>query len=394
MPHFVNVICKQEEYMGNQSLYFEIFGCCIEFGWNVLNTLGAHAKSLGAKKALIVTDEGVVSIGIPERVSSVLKKAGIESVTFKDVFPNPTDMNVQNGVNAYKAESCDLIIGVGGGSPMDAAKGIRVLVSHTAPLEQYFGLKGAEKIINPMPSLIAIPTTSGTGSETSRGAVITDTDRNTKCLLRSGMPTLALVDPEVTIGMPPHLTAATGMDAMSHHIEAFLSPQYHPVAEAIAQEGIRLVADNIIAAVENRQNRKARTNMGMASTMGSLAFQKGLGVTHSLAHQLSTEYDVHHGVANAILLPHTMEFNRAVAEEKLTCIAFAMGGKSPSPEAAIQAIAQLIERAGLPTKLSEVNVVEAGIPIMARNAMEDWCYLNNPRPCSQSEMAMLFRKAL
>lgn len=380
--------------MGNQNLYFEIFGSCIEFGWDALNTLGEHAKSHGAKKALIVTDEGVVSIGIPERVSSVLKKAGIESMTFKDVSPNPTDINVQNGANAYKAESCDLIIGVGGGSPVDAAKGVRVLASHTGPLKQYFGFDGAEKIVNPMPSLIAIPTTSGTGAETSRGAIITDTDRNTKCLLRSGMPSLALVDPELTIDMPPHLTAATGMDAMSHHIEAFLSPQYHPVAEAIAQEGIRLVADNICEAAENGQNRKARINMAMASTTGSLAFQKGLGVTHSLAHQLSTEYDVHHGVANAILLPHTMEFNREVAEEKLIRIARAMGEKSPSPETAIQAMARLIERVGLPTKLSEVNVVEAGIPVMSGNAMDDWAHLNNPRPCNESEMAMLFRKAL
>lgn len=380
--------------MGNQNLYFEIFGGCIEFGWDALNTLGRHAKSHGAKKALIVTDEGVVSIGIPERVSSVLKKAGIESMIFKDISPNPTDINVRNGANAYKAESCDLIIGVGGGSPMDAAKGVQVLASHTGPLKQYFGLDGAEKIVNPMPSLIAISTTSGTGAETSRGAVITDTERNTKCLLRSGMPSLALVDPELTIDMPPDLTAATGMDAMSHHIEAFLSPQYHPVAEAIAYDGIRLVADHICEAVENGQNRKARTNMAMASTTGSLAFQKGLGVTHSLAHQLSTEYDVHHGVANAILLPHTMEFNREVAEEKLIRIALAMGERSPSPETAIQAMAKLIERVGLPTKLSEVNVVEAGIPVMAGNAMGDWAHLNNPRPCNESEMAMLFRNAL
>jgi alcohol dehydrogenase class IV len=380
--------------MGNQNVYFEVFGCCIEFGWQSLNTLVGHVKRFGAKKALIVTDEGVASIGIPERISSALVNAGIDTVTFKDILPNPSDKNVQNGADAYKAESCDLIIGVGGGSPMDAARAMRVLVSHSGPLHEYYGAQGAEKIINPLPPFVAIPTTSGTGSETSGGAIITNTASNTKCVVRGGFSTLALVDPELTIGMPSHLTAATGMDALSHHIEALLSHQYHPAAEGIALEGIRLVAENMIDAVENGQNREARTNMAMASTMGSLAFRKGLGVTHSLAHQLSTEYDVHHGVANAILLPHTMAFNREVAEAKLTRIAFAMGEKSPTPEGAIQAVDRLNKSAGLPTKLSEVNVVEAGIPIMARNAMDDWCHANNPRPCSESDMAMLFRKAL
>lgn len=385
---------QKEEEMADENLYFEIFGCRVEFGWNALITLGAHAESFGSKQALIVTDEGVHEIGVAERVSDVLAEAGIESLIFKEVFPNPTDMNVRKGVEAYDGGSCDLIVGLGGGSPMDAAKGIRVLASHTEPLQQYFGLQGAERIINPMPPLIAIPTTSGTGSETSRGAVITDTERNVKCLLRAGVPSLALVDPELTVDMPPHLTASTGMDAFSHHIEAFLSSRYHPVAEALSYEGIRLVAEKIVAAVEDGKNRDARVNMAMASTMGALAFQKGLGVTHSLAHQLSTEYDVHHGLANAILLPHTMEFNRGVTEEKLTRIAFAMGEASPSPEAAIRAVARLNERLRLPKKLSEVNVVEAGIAIMARNAMEDWCHLNNPRPCTESDMAMLFKKAL
>lgn len=380
--------------MEDQELYFEVFGCRIKFGWNALDTLGSHANNFGAKKALIVTDEGVFSVGIPERVSSILKKGGVESVIFKDISPNPTDMNVQKGARTYKEESCDLIIGVGGGSPLDAAKGIAVLASHKGPLHQYFGFKGQEKIINPMPPFVLIPTTSGTGAEASRGAIITDTERNIKCRLGAGMPSLALVDPYLTIGLPPYLTAATGIDALSHNIEAFLSPRYHPVAEAIAYEGIHLVTENLMTAVENGKDRRARTNMAMASTMGALAFQKGLGVTHSLAHQLSPEYGVHHGVANAILLPHTMEFNREVTDEKLTRISLAMGETSPSPDTAIQAVARLSQKAGLPMKLSEVNVLESGISKMARNAMEDWCHVNNPRPCTESDMDMLFHKAI
>lgn len=380
--------------MQNQTISFEIFGVSVEFGWNALKTLGKHAVDFASKRALIVTDGGVTSLGIPEKVADVLKNENVDSVIFKDVSSNPTDLNVQEGLKIFEAESCDLIIGVGGGSPMDAAKGIRVLVSHPEPLHQYFGLKGAEKIVHNMPALIEIPTTSGSGSETSMGAVITDTKRNVKSVLPSGMPSLALVDPALTVDMPAHLTAATGMDALSHSIEALLSPQYHPAAEAIAFEGIRLVAENLLTAVADGKNRQARTDMAMASSMGALAFQKGLGVTHSLSHQLSAEYDVHHGLANAILLPHTMAFNLEAAREKMTRIAFAMGEMSPSPELAIKAVAQLNEKIGLPTTLSKVNVLEDGIPLMARNAMEDWCHLNNPLPCTEEDMKMLYLKAL
>jgi alcohol dehydrogenase class IV len=251
-----------------------------------------------------------------------------------------------------------------------------------------------EKIVHPMPPVIAIPTTSGTGSEVSRGAMITDTKRNVKELLRAGAPSLALVDPELALGMPPHLTASTGMDALSHNIETFLSPRFHPVADGIACEGIRLVGENLVAAVEDGKNQKARMLMAMASTLGALAFQKGTGTTHALAHQLSPEFGVPHGVAIAIMLPHVMEFNRDVAREKLARIAFAMGEKSPAPEGAIQAVDRLRQKVGLPGKLSEVKVVEKGIPLMAQHAMEDPTRLTNPRPCTENDMATLYRKAL
>jgi alcohol dehydrogenase class IV len=380
--------------MSDPQLYFEVFGSRVEFGWGALNTLGNHAARFAARRALVVTDADVANLGIPEQVAAVLKASGIESVVFKEVAPNPTDLNVAAGTTIFREAGCDLIVGVGGGSPMDAAKGIAVLAAHPAPLKTYYGLEGAAKITAPLPPLFAIPTTAGTGSETSRGAVITDTERKVKCLLRPGMPALALVDPSLTVDMPPRLTAATGMDALSHNIEAFLSPRYHPAAEAIALEGIRLVAENLAAAFEGGQNRTARTQMAMASSLGALAFQKGLGVTHSLSHQLSSEYGVHHGLGNAILLPHTMAYNLEAAQDKMTRIAFAMGATSPSPQAAVDAVAHLVDRVGLPARLSEVGVSRAGIAAMARNALEDWCHLTNPRPCKEADMRTIYQQAM
>lgn len=380
--------------MSDKSVFFEIFGVQIKFGWNSLSTLGQDAGAYHAKRALIVTDSGVAAAGIPEQITAALKSADIDSVIFDGVSENPTDTNVEIGTKQFKDASCDLIIGLGGGSPMDAAKGIRVLASHPEPLHRYLGLKGAENIVNPMSPLIDIPTTSGTGSETSRGAVITDTEQRIKCVLRSGMPSLALVDPALTVSMPPQLTASTGMDALSHCIEAYLSPQYHPAAEAVAFEGIRLVGENLVDAVEDGNNQQARIQMAMASSMGALAFQKGLGATHSLSHQLSTEYNIHHGVANALLLPHTMAFNLDMTKDKMRRIAFAMGEKSQTPEAAVTAVTNLNKRIGLPERLSELGVSEDGIPLMARNAMADWCHPNNPRPCTEEDMKTLFLNAM
>ncbi len=380
--------------MAEKALFFEIFGAKVEFGWNALGTLGKHVRRFDARKALLVTDRGVAAAGIPERVAAELEAADVASVLFEEVSPNPTDIDVREGFKRYREAGCDIIIGVGGGSPMDAAKGIRVLASHPEPLHLYLGLKGAEKIVNPMPPIIEIPTTSGTGSETSRGAVITDTGRRIKCVLRSGMASLALVDPALTTGMPPELTASTGMDALSHNIEAYLSPQYHPAAEAVAFEGIRLIAEYLLNAVRQGSERESRTQMAMASSMGALAFQKGLGATHSLSHQLSAEFGIHHGLANALLLPHTMAFNLEAAREKLRRIAFAMGEASPTPESAISAVKNLNRKIGLPATLSEVGITEERIPLMARNAMADWCHPNNPRPCTEEDMKRIYRAAL
>jgi 4-hydroxybutyrate dehydrogenase len=377
--------------MNDKNILFEAFGVKVEFGWGSLKTLSKYVMEYGSKKVLIVSDNGVSRLGILDQITRLLESSGMGVERFYDVSANPSDHDVEKGSQLYMASNCDLIIGVGGGSPMDAAKGIRVLVSHPAPLDQYYGLNGAEKIIRAMPPLIEIPTTAGTGSETSRGAVITNSKANVKCLLRAGMPSLALVDPSLTIGMPSHLTASTGMDALSHNIEAFLSNLYHPVAEAIAYEGIRLVAKNIIAAVENGRDTDARINMAMASSMGALAFQKGLGVTHSLSHQLSTELDIHHGVANAMLLPHTIAFNLDTVKDKMVRLAIALGAENARPEAAIEEVVKLNMKIGIPERLPE-NVPEEIIARMAQNAMKDWCHPRNPRPCTEKDMKALYRQ--
>jgi 1,3-propanediol dehydrogenase len=304
-----------------------------------------------------------------------------------------------DGVQLFKKTGCNAVLGVGGGSPLDASKAIQVMVAHPGEIHEYFGVAAASKISLPRPYLIAIPTTSGTGSEVSRGAVITSTKTNTKSLIRTGPSSLAIVDPEMTLTMPPFLTAATGMDALSHHIEARVSNQYQPVCSALALEGIRLVGQSLRKAVEMGNDLDARLDMAVASMTGALAFQKGLGAVHSLAHQLSTEADVHHGVANSIMLPHVMRYNLLQSQEELALIAKALGAKIDSrstadaAEQACLAVSRLASEIGLPQRLGEVGVKESQIPAMAEKAMTDWCHPFNPRSCSKSDMVALYQAA-
>jgi alcohol dehydrogenase class IV len=361
--------------------------------------VGATFQAAGGKKALIVTDSGVVKASLLPPIQKSLEEAKISYQIFDRVEPNPSDRTIMEGVQLFKKTGCDVILGVGGGSPLDASKAIQIMASHPGEIHEYYGPAAASKITLPRPYLIAVPTTSGTGSEVSRGAVITNTQTNTKSVIRTGPSTLALLDPEMTLTLPPMLTAATGMDALSHHIEACVSNVYQPVCTALALEGIRLVSRSLKKAVEKGDDLDARTDMAVASMMGALAFQKGLGAVHSLAHQLSTEADVHHGVANAIMLPHVMRYNLPNAQEELVQIARALGEKvdnlSPA-EAAQQAcagVSRLSSSIGLPSRLRDVGVKENQIPVMAEKAMGDWCHPFNPRACSKDDMMALFGAA-
>ncbi len=381
--------------MDNELLSTEIFGASTEFGIGSVKNLGQHTEKFGVDRLLIVTDEGVIKAGIIDKVIQQLDAAGVKHCIFHDVQPNPIDRNVMDGLEVYRKNDCDAILGVGGGSPIDAAKAIRFMVGHPGHVSEYY----YETPIREMPVLIAIPTTSGTGTEVSGGGVITDTRENRKKIVISGAPSLALVDPELTLSMPPSLTAATGMDALSHSVEAYTSNRYNPLAGAIAIAGIKLVAENLRTAVKNGADVEARKNMAMASTMGALAFSKGLGAVHSLAHQLSTEADMPHGVANAIMLPHVMEYNLESAARKYADIAQAMGVNihgmhvTEAAQASAESVRQLSQDIGIPDRLSNAGVKAESIPVMAANAMADHCHASNARVCTEESMTAIYRAA-
>ena len=374
----------------------------IIFGVGTINALSEQLSAFSPHKVLLVMDKGIHQVGLANEVTQRLEAARIDYAIFDGVHGNPVEEDVFNGVNVFQQEGCDFVIGMGGGSPLDVAKLICLKATHPLPLEEYEVLNGGlERISSDLPSMLAIPTAAGTGSEVGRGAVVTIKSLDRKALVFSPhlLPKIAIVDPELTVGLPKALTAATGMDALTHNLESYLSTVYHPICDAIAFAGIKLVAQNLRRAVENGGDLEARGAMMMAAMMGAIAFQKELGVTHSLAHPLSTVVDLHHGLANAILLPYTMAFNREAATDQLKDIAAAFGVNihALSPEegaqAAIDQVAQLCKDIGIPSYLREVNVKAEMIPHLARQAMADGCHLTNPRPCTEKDMTNLYQQA-
>jgi 4-hydroxybutyrate dehydrogenase len=375
----------------------------ILFGAGALGELGEEARRLGIKRPLLVTDRGVVQCGLADRVRAEAQRAGLPLAVFDGVNPNPVEKNVLDGLEQYRDGNCDGIIALGGGSPLDTGKAIRLCASHPLPLEQYDDqLNGGERIQPQLPPMIAIATTSGTGSEVGRSAVIIlkSTDRKTVIFSPYLMPSVALADPELTLDMPPKITAGTGLDALTHNVEAYLARGYHPMCDAIALEGTRLAIQYLPSAVHNGKDLAARSHMMMAAIMGAVAFQKGLGAVHSLAHPLSSIANLHHGTTNGILLPHVLEFNRSTSEERLRNLGLAMGldvgQNSPSEAAAavIERVRKLLKEVGIPDRLSALGVTREMIPALARKAMEDACHQLNPRPCRESDMVMLYARAL
>lgn len=369
----------------------------ILFGQGVIEDLAAELKALGGKRPLVVTDSGLMKTDIPGRIDEILKGGGLEPAVFSDVSPNPTDGQVDAGASAFVAHAADSIVAVGGGSPLDAGKAVQIRINHKELLDEYDDLKGGDaKITGELPPLIAVPTTSGTGSEVSRSAVITVASVDRKVVLFSPrlMPTVAVCDPELTYGLPPRITAETGMDALSHNLEAYLSKGYHPMADAIAMLGICMAVDNLPVAVANGQDVEARREMMMASTMGATAFQKGLGVIHSLAHPLSSVAGVSHGLANAIMMPHALSFNAETAPDRVADVAPALGSDDVSGKGVARAVTELCRQIGLPTRLSEAGVTEAMIPKLTEKAMQDGCHTCNPRDCTPEDMEGLFLAAL
>jgi alcohol dehydrogenase class IV len=294
-------------------------------------------------------------------------------------------------VARYHAEQCDGLVGVGGGSPLDAAKAIRLKATHDRPLADYDDMKDGSLLIGPnVPPYLAIPTTAGTGSDVGRSAVITlkSTDRKTVIFSPYLIPTASISDPALTTAMPPKVTAGTGMDAFTHNFEAYLAQGYHPMCDAIAMEGVRLAWENLPRAMTHPGDLEARGAMMMAAIMGATAFQKGLGAVHSLAHPLSTIGGMHHGTSNAVLLPWVTEFNAAAAAERLKVLARILG-RDDVPEA----VRELNRQCGIAPRLGDYGITEAMIEPMVAKAMEDGCHLSNPRPCNADDMRDLYWKA-
>ena len=370
----------------------------IHAGWGESEKIPRYVSELGGGKTFIVTDSGVRKAGMVDKITMNLDEAGIRYSVFDEVQPNPTERNVYDGVARYREEGCGDVLAVGGGSPIDAAKGILVMARHPGTLRNYYrGEPDFIPITGDVPPFTAVPTTSGTGSEVSRGAIITDESNRKRAIgSRHLLPRTVVLDPQLTVTMPPRLTAHTGLDALSHSVEAIAVDVYAPMADAFAREGLRLVSKSLVKAYRDGSERKPRMDMMYASSLGALAFHKGLGVVHSLAHQLSTQCGVPHGAACGIMTPHAIRFNleepgthRAYKE-----VAEIFTGRDAEAEDAPAVIEELIQALDVPATLSEWGVTEEDINVMAPNAMLDHCHPRNPRRCSEEDMRALYRAAM
>jgi alcohol dehydrogenase class IV len=370
------------------------FPTTVVFGNGALGALGTQVKRAGGKRALVVADAGVVKAGIAEKVRKALEGAGIAAAIFDRVDPNPVEQNVSDGVAAFKAHAADIVVAVGGGSPLDAGKLIALKTTHERPLADYDDATGGDAHITAnVPPIITIPTTAGTGSEVGRSGVVTlkATGRKTVIFSPQLMARAAILDPELTVSMPPRVTAATGFDALTHCTEAYLAQGDHPMADAIALGGLELAARHLPRAVEAGADLVARGAMMKAAMMGAVAFQKGLGVCHSLAHPLSSEKNMHHGLANALCLPAVVDFNMVAVPERVERVRRLIDLTATS---ASNAVRVLRERIGLPGGLGAEGVKRDDIGKLADKAMEDACWRLNPRKVTRDDVVKLYELSL
>ncbi len=373
----------------------------IVFGAGSVAQTGLEAKGLRAKRALVVTDKGVNEAGIVAQVGEALKKAELSYEVFDGISSNPREAEVLEAMKVWRETEADIVVAVGGGSPLDVGKLVRVLAAHPPPLARYDdAIGGDEHITQDVPPMIAVPTTAGTGSEVGRSGVVTLEESGRKTVVFSPrlMPDVAILDPELTTSMPPKMTAATGFDALTHCIEAYCAKGDHPMADAIALEGIALCGKSLERAVNDGTDMEARGNMMKAAMMGAVAFQKGLGACHALAHPLGAELDLHHGLANALCLPAVIDFNRTAVPERIARVARALGVRGDDAETLCfecsGAVRALRRKVGLPEGLSAVGVREDQLPHFAKLAFEDPTHKLNPRPCTEDDMLALLKASL
>ena len=362
----------------------------IYFGIGAIKHLSAILEQWGIKAPLIVTDKGIISAGI-------INKLELEhSAVFSGIDTNPTELSTINGLQMYHQYNCDGILAIGGGSPIDCAKCIGLLVAHSEPLDQYAFLKGGLPLITAnKPKLIAIPTTAGTGSEVGRASLITmDGGGKLAFLSPHLIPNAVICDPELTLGLPKVLTAATGMDALSHNVENFCSPRYNPIADAISLDGLKRGWLNLMKVFNDGQNLIARGEMMMSALQGGLTFQKGLGLVHALSHPLGGIKNkvLHHGTLNAVFMPHVLRFNMKACPEKMDSIADVIGGNSR--EELPDLFYNLTESLGLPTRLKQMGVDSEDIKPLAKKAALDHCCSGNPRLVTEESCRIIYEAAL
>ena len=372
------------------------FPTTIRFGAEASNELPDYLQKNNLLKPLIVTDPVVVQLDFFKKIIASLQKKNISAEIFHDIHKNPVKSDVYKGTDVYDATDRDSIVGIGGGVALDVARAICLRINHREDLFKYDDLIGGDVFVtNDVPHFVTIPTTAGTGSEVGRSAIIADDITHQKKILFSPklLAKIVFADPLLTMDLPPFVTAATGMDALTHNMEAYLAKMHHPMCEGIALEGIYLISQSLERAV-NKPDLESRSNMLIASLMGAVAFQKGLGVVHSLAHPLSALLDTHHGLANAVNIPYGMEFNIAGCEEKFKRIALTLGLKKQTGEAVVDYLFDLNSKINIPHKLSEIGVKPEHIETLADLAIADFAYPNNPKPVSREDFRELYLKAL
>ncbi len=376
-------------------------------GENAAHSLGEYLKKSNHQKAMIVTDQQLVKLGIVKTLVEDLNFEDQDYVVYDGVHPNPIEDDVKNGVDFYQNNSCDYLIALGGGSPMDVAKVIKIMLNHPWPMEQYDDSLGGDDLITEvMPELYAIPTTAGTGSEVGRAGVIIlkKSQRKTIFFHPDLIPKIAILDPTYSMNLPRSITVATGIDALVHCMEAFLSPGFHPMADGIALEGTQLVLQNLPKVFDDGHDLDARNKMLMAATMGATAFQKGLGMVHSLAHPLSSQFNLHHGLANALMLIESLKFidQRVMhggSEERnklqrLEDVIKSSLDQKTSSKSLPDILSDFMNDLEVELGLSHHGITENDLDKLSEEAFMDGCHQTNIIPIQQDDLRLVYRKAL
>lgn len=382
--------------MSYKQVYQYNFPTTIRFGAGVVSELPGYLKTNQLKTPLVVTDPTVAQLGFFKAIINDLKSSGLAPIVFTDIHKNPVKSDVYKGTDLFDSATCDSIIGIGGGAAIDVARAIVLRVHHREDLFKYDDLIGGDVYVTgDVPHFVTIPTTAGTGSEVGRSAIIADDETHQKKILFSPklIAKIVFADPLLTMELPAPITAATGMDALTHNLEAYLAKMEHPMCEGIALEGISLIHQSLEGAVI-KPDTENKSKMLIASLMGAVAFQKGLGVVHSLAHPMSALLDTHHGLANAVNLPYGMQFNIAGSEAKFKRIAQVLDLTEQTGAAVVKYLQDLNSRIGIPHQLRAVGVKEEHLDTLADLAVADFAHPNNPKPVSRNDFRKLYGAAL